>query len=48
MEGVPVRDAFGKSDNFRRPGYAITSAVQRTPWPTPYQLFMPMGQGQQP
>jgi hypothetical protein len=23
MEGVPVRDAFGKSDGFRRPGYAI-------------------------
>jgi hypothetical protein len=24
MEGVPVRDAFGKSDGFRRPGYAIS------------------------
>jgi hypothetical protein len=23
MEGVPVRDAFGRSDGFRRPGYAI-------------------------
>ena len=24
MEGVPVRDAFGKSDGFRHPGYAIS------------------------
>jgi hypothetical protein len=24
MEGVPVRDAFGKSDGFRRPGYIIS------------------------
>ena len=24
MEGVPVRDAFGKSNGFRRPGYAIS------------------------
>lgn len=24
LEGVPVRDAFGKSDGFRRPGYAIS------------------------
>jgi hypothetical protein len=24
MEGVPVRDAFGSSDGFRRPGYAIS------------------------
>jgi hypothetical protein len=24
MEGVPVRDAFGKSEGFRRPGYAIS------------------------
>jgi hypothetical protein len=24
IEGVPVRDAFGKSDGFRRPGYAIS------------------------
>ncbi|HYZ83574.1 MAG TPA: hypothetical protein VE621_04205 [Bryobacteraceae bacterium] len=24
MEGVPVRDAFGGSDGFRRPGYAIS------------------------
>ena len=24
MEGVPVRDAFGRSDGFRRPGYAIS------------------------
>ena len=24
MEGVPVRDAFGKSDGFRRPGYSIS------------------------
>jgi hypothetical protein len=24
MEGVPVRDAFGKSDGFRRPGYVIS------------------------
>jgi hypothetical protein len=23
IEGVPVRDAFGRSDGFRRPGYAI-------------------------
>jgi hypothetical protein len=23
IEGVPVRDAFGKSDGFRRPGYSI-------------------------
>jgi len=23
-EGVPVRDAFGKSDGFRRPGYVIS------------------------
>ena len=23
MEGVPVRNAFGNSDGFRRPGYAI-------------------------
>lgn len=23
IEGVPVRDAFGKSGGFRRPGYAI-------------------------
>ena len=25
MEGVPVRDAFGKSNGFRRPGYAISA-----------------------
>lgn len=25
IEGVPVRDAFGKSDGFRRPGYAISA-----------------------
>lgn len=25
MEGVPVRDVFGKSDGFRRPGYAISA-----------------------
>ena len=24
MEGVPVRDAFGRSDGFRRPGYVIS------------------------
>lgn len=24
MEGVPVRDAFGRSGGFRRPGYAIS------------------------
>jgi hypothetical protein len=24
IEGVPVRDAFGASDGFRRPGYAIS------------------------
>ena len=24
MEGVPVRDAFGASDGFRRPGYVIS------------------------
>ena len=24
IEGVPVRDAFGPSDGFRRPGYAIS------------------------
>ena len=24
MEGVPVRDAFGRSEGFRRPGYAIS------------------------
>jgi hypothetical protein len=24
MEGVPVRDAFGKSNGFRRPGYVIS------------------------
>ncbi len=24
LEGVPVRDAFGKSDGFRRPGYIIS------------------------
>ncbi len=24
MEGIPVRDAFGKSDGFRRPGYVIS------------------------
>jgi len=24
MEGVPVRDAFGKSNSFRRPGYVIS------------------------
>ncbi|HEX8634204.1 MAG TPA: hypothetical protein VF703_08650 [Pyrinomonadaceae bacterium] len=24
IEGVPVRDAFGKSDAFRRPGYALS------------------------
>ena len=24
IEGVPVRDAFGKSDGFRRPGYALS------------------------
>ena len=24
IEGVPVRDAFGRSDGFRRPGYAIS------------------------
>ncbi|MGH9718720.1 MAG: hypothetical protein ACRD8O_00785 [Bryobacteraceae bacterium] len=24
IEGVPVRDAFGKSEGFRRPGYAIS------------------------
>ena len=24
IEGVPVRDAFGKSNGFRRPGYAIS------------------------
>ena len=24
MEGIPVRDAFGKSDGFRRPGYIIS------------------------
>lgn len=24
IEGVPVRDAFGKSDGFRRPGYSIS------------------------
>jgi hypothetical protein len=24
IEGVPVRDAIGKSDGFRRPGYAIS------------------------
>ena len=24
MEGVPVRDAFGSSNGFRRPGYAIS------------------------
>jgi hypothetical protein len=24
MEGVPVRDVFGRSDGFRRPGYAIS------------------------
>ena len=24
MEGVPVRDAFGRSNGFRRPGYAIS------------------------
>ena len=24
IEGVPVRDAFGGSDGFRRPGYAIS------------------------
>jgi hypothetical protein len=24
IEGVPVRDAFGKSFGFRRPGYAIS------------------------
>jgi hypothetical protein len=24
IEGVPVRDVFGKSDGFRRPGYAIS------------------------
>lgn len=25
IEGVPVRDAFGRSDGFRRPGYAISA-----------------------
>lgn len=25
MEGVPVRDAIGRSDGFRRPGYAISA-----------------------
>lgn len=25
LEGVPVRDAFGKSDGFRRPGYAFSA-----------------------
>jgi len=25
MEGVPVRDAFGRSEGFRRPGYAISA-----------------------
>lgn len=25
IEGVPVRDAFGKSNGFRRPGYAISA-----------------------
>ena len=24
LEGIPVRDAFGKSDGFRRPGYAFS------------------------
>ncbi len=24
MEGVPVRDVFGGSDGFRRPGYGIS------------------------
>ena len=24
MEGVPVRDIFGGSDGFRRPGYAVS------------------------
>jgi hypothetical protein len=24
MEGIPVRDAFGASNGFRRPGYAIS------------------------
>ena len=24
IEGIPVRDAFGKSDGFRRPGYALS------------------------
>jgi len=24
MEGVPVRDAFGSSNGFRRPGYVIS------------------------
>lgn len=24
LEGIPVRDAFGKSDGFRRPGYALS------------------------
>ena len=25
MEAIPVRDAFGKSNGFRRPGYAISA-----------------------
>jgi hypothetical protein len=24
LEGIPVRDAFGKSDGFRRPGYILS------------------------
>lgn len=24
LEGIPVRDAFGKSDGFRRPDYALS------------------------
>ena len=31
MEGVPVRDAFGSSNGFRRPGYEI-SVEPRLMW----------------
>lgn len=44
MEGVPVRDAFGRSEGFRRPGYSISAdpGFLYTRWGSVWSVSVPV------
>ena len=44
MEGVPVRDAIGRSEGFRRPGYAISAdpGFMYSRWSSVWSVSIPV------